>query len=185
MPTVSTTRTWVARDALVILSQASSISLAANTISGAFSAGTRFETVAKNVAITPPDSAWEQQSFLGEDSNGFQNQILDEKPVGLATFTGTLVLGEDETIENFMVSGSSAISGTHTRYQIGKNNDNEIAVAVIIRDKEIPNNEAAFAFDNAKVTKYGDVRISGPDSHWEQDITIICLPKDFYWEFKD
>ena len=137
MPTVSTTRTWVARDALVILSQASSISLAANTISGAFSAGTRFETVAKNVAITPPDSAWEQQSFLGEDSNGFQNQILDEKPVGLATFTGTLVLGEDETIENFMVSGSSAISGTHTRYQIGKNNDNEIAVAVIIRDKEI------------------------------------------------
>jgi len=180
----SPTKTWVAREGEVYLAKADEITYDGTTsLSGSFAnAGVAIHAACKNLTITPPETGWEKQDFQGEDINNFQNQLVDEKPVGMATFTGTLVLAENETIEDYMVSGTVSGPAGYTRYQIGKDNTNKLAVCVVLDNGT---NAVLFGFDNARVTKYGDVRIGSPDGHWEQDVTIVSLAKDFYYEFKD
>lgn len=180
------TQTWNARQGHLYLGLASDITIDNSaTLSGAFAtAGHALEAGVKNITVTPPETSWEKQDFLGINSNKFQNALLDEKPTGTATLTATLVLGEDELVSDY-ISGisSQAAPATYTRYQIG-NQRLSLSVCVTMIRSDIAN-EVSFVLDNAYATKWGDVRISGPDSHWEQDITLICLAKDFYWEFKN
>ena len=182
------TQTWVARDGLVQIGKYPAVKFTtATTLSGSFTAsGFGIAKAFKNITITPPETSWEKQDLLGKDSNTFQNQLLDEKPVGTATITGTLILGEDELVSDLLISGSATATGggTHSRYQIGNDltSQNEVTVVVSVFNST---NEVAFGIEDGKVTKFGDIRISGPDSHWEQDITILALAKNFYWEFKD
>jgi hypothetical protein len=180
------TQTWVARDGTLFLDRSSGITIGSGTsLSGAFLNAIVFEAAVKNVTVTPPETSWEKQDLLGEDTSSFQNQVLDEKPVGMATITGTLIVGEDETIEDHMVSGTVSSPGAYTRYQVGRNTTGaDLSICVEISSTGDAN-YVAFVLDNAKATKWGDVRISGPDSHWEQDFTIMCLAKDFYFEFLD
>ena len=180
--------TWVARNARMLIGDANVITFSnSTTLSGSFSSqGYQVEAALKTVTITPPETAWEKQDFLGKDSNSFQNQLLDEKPVGTATATGTMITGEDETIEDMMSGVNVSPPSGYTRRQIGVNNTSDAVLAVVISLQSVDgSNEISFAFDNAKFTKWGDVRISGPDSHFEQDFTIMCLAKDFYSEFKN
>ena len=181
------TKTWAARQAEIIIARAHQITIgAATNLSGAFSInGVKIEAGAKNVTITPPETGWDKQDFVGQDSNGFQNQLLDEKPVGTATFTGTFQLGEDEHIEDYMMSGTVTGIAGYTRYQIGKNNTNEVAICVTLTDVPNETDRKTCVLDNARVTKWGDVKESGPDAHFEQDCTIVCLARDFYYEVKD
>jgi len=103
----------------------------------------------------------------------------------MASMTATMVVGEDETIEDLVVSGAFSTSPAgYTRYQIGKSVDNTKNICVTLNSND-GTNMATYAFFSAQVTKWGDVRISGPDSHWEQDINVVCLAKNFYYEFKD
>lgn len=192
LTTRTPTKTWVAREGRVYLANAVNLTIASNkTLSGAFtesSGATSVEAACKNITVTPPETSWEKQDLLGKDSSGFQNQLLDEKPVGIATFTGTLLLADDEMVSDFVVSGVTIVTvgaKTYSRYQIGANNENEIAVCVALNEPATGAAMVTFLLDNARVTKWGDVRVSGPDSHFEQDITAICLAKNFYWEFKD
>jgi len=188
-----TTRTptglWEARNGSLYLSApASGVTFSnATTLSGSFaSVGFAVEAAVKNITITPPETAYEKQDLLGNDSNSFQNQLLDEKPVGMATLTATMVLAEDETIENIISGTFSSAPTGYSRYQLGSDNTSNgtVAACVTLLSKNTAN-QASFAFDNAKFTKLGDTRISGPDSHWEQDFTVVCLPKDYYYEFKN
>lgn len=184
----SPTQTWVARNGtLYIGAPASGITFDGNSsLSGSFATvGFDVSAAVKNITITPPETGWEKQDLMGKTSE-FQNQLLDEKPVGMATLTATLVLGEDETIEN-VISGTFATAPVgYSRYQYGSDNTSEgtVAACVTLLSPTL-GEEVSFAFDNGRFTKLGDTRISGPDSHWEQDFTVICLPKDFYLEFKD
>jgi hypothetical protein len=38
--------------------------------------------------------------------------------------------------------------------------------------------------DKAYITKLGDVKIAGPDGSFEVDFNAVCLPRNFYIEFK-
>ena len=187
----TSTQTWVARNGTLYIAPASAIVFSGTVaLSGSFAGhfGTDITSAVKNITVTPPETSWEKQDFIGKDGSAFQDQLLDEKPVGIATVTATLILGEDETIEDMLSGTATVITGGLTRYQYGtdKTSEGEVTACVTLDSSDTGNiNEISFAFDNAKFTKLGDTRISGPDSHWEQDITIICLPKDFYWEFKD
>lgn len=183
------TKTWVAREgSLYLASPASGVTFSnSNTLSGSFaSVGVAVESAVKNITVTPPETSWEKQDLNGKDTNQFQNQLLDEKPVGMATLQVTLILGEDETIEDIISGSFASAPAGYSRYQIGTNNtsDNQVAACVTLISNDTAN-EVSFAFDNAKITKLGDTRISGPDSHWEQDMTLVCLAKDYYYEFKD
>lgn len=184
------TKTWVAREGTVYLNKAANITISnTDTLSGIFADSTdavSIEAACKNITITPPETSWEKQDLLGKDSDNFQNQLLDEKPVGTATFQGTLLVGEDETIEDFVVSGTAGGGSPagYTRYQVGSGEAPEVAICVTLNSNDGVA-MVSFVLDNARVTKWGDVRISGPDSHWEQDVTVMCLAKDYYYEFKD
>ena len=180
------TQTWTASQGDLYIGRGVGF-VATATLSGAFAkVGSKVTAAVKNITVTPPETSWEKQDFMGRDSNKFQNQLLDEKPTGTATMTATLVLGEDETIEDYTVSGTATGIASYTRYQIGDegSEENKVDVCVSLLS-EAGTEYAAFAFSEAKLTKWGDVRISGPDSHWEQDIAVLCLAKNFYWEFKD
>ncbi len=175
-------RLSTARETIVYFSLASNVTMGTGSdLKTLFGTAHDVSALAKNVTITPPETAWELQSFLGQTS-AFQNQMLEEKPVGMATFTATLILDEDESLEPYLDTTGVAAGGTHTRYQIGNGQSPEVAILVNITDgTDVVN----FAYDDARITKYGDVRISGADSHWEQDVTAICLASDFFWEYKD
>ena len=181
------TKTWIAKEGLLQIGKYPAVIFTtAATLSGAFTAsGYEVSSAMKNITVTPPETNWEKQDLLGKTSNEFQNQLLDEKPVGTATITGTLILGEDEIVSDLLISGIAVAtaSATYSRYQIGnQSSDNRVTAVVTMWKGE---NAVSFGIEDGVVTKWGDVRISGPDSHWEQDITILSLAKNFYWEFKD
>jgi len=186
------TQTWVAKDGYMYIGNVSGVSFStATTLSGVFtdaSGSIAIEAAVKNITITPPETSWEKQDFCGTSSGGFQNQLLDEKPVGLATITATLILAEDEMFSDLLMSGTATGTG-YARYQLGKGtefaDESEATYAVVVTLIRDTAAQVSFAVDNAKITKFGDVKISGPDGHWEQELTLLCLTKDFYWEFKD
>lgn len=178
---------WHAVDGQVLFSLAADVTIATNSIlSTVFSTSTRAEAIFKNLTVTPPETAYDKQDLQGVDVNIFQTTVLDKKPVGMATFTGTALLGRDETLEAYIDSTKTAVTdatfGNSSRYQIGNAQVPEIAICIVM---ESGTDRMTFVLDNAYVTKWGDVRVGGPDTHWEQDITVVCLAKDFYWEYRD
>lgn len=186
--TRSPTGTWVARNATMYLDSAANVTFDTTTnLSGSFlTTGWDVSKAVKNVTITPPETSREKVDFIGKDTNAFQDQMLDEKPVGTATLTATMVLGQDETVEDLLSGVVTAVTGGFSRRQYGQDNTSTgLVAACVTLDDATQTNQVSFALDNAKFTKLGDTRISDAGSHWEQDITIMCLPKDFYYEFKD
>jgi len=148
--------------------------------------GSNVSALAKNITITPPETAHDLQSFLSVDTNDFQNQMLEEKPPGLATFTATMILDEDESLEPFLTSGATTVTGGYTRYQTGKSAGPDTDILVNISGSTAGSSGVVnLALIDSKITKFGDVKVSGPDGHWEQDVTATCLAKNFYWEYKD
>lgn len=142
----------------------------------------------KNITVSPPEGAVEIINALGETS-GFQNAYLDEKAYGLATCTGTLILDGDET-ELFKMMGGitgDTITGGYTRYQFGESTSGDARVTggAMLVNLDNGSQEVSVVLDNVKVTKYGDIKPTGVDGHWEVDFEMVCLPVDFYIEFKD
>jgi len=77
---------------------------------------------AKDVTITYPEGPVEKVDFMGEDSNSFQNQDLEEQSWGTAKITGTLVFSPvdtDASIAAYMSGSGTAITSGETRYQFG------------------------------------------------------------------
>lgn len=142
----------------------------------------------KNITVSTPEGGVEIISCLGESSN-FQNAYLDEKAFGLATCTGTLILDGDETELFKMMGGTSGttVTGGYTRYQFGSSTATKTRVKVggALINLDNGSEEVSIVFDNAYVTKFGDIKPTGADGHWEVDFEMVCLPKDFYIEFKD
>ena len=143
---------------------------------------TGVQALTKSVTITPPERSQDLQSFLGVDENDFQNQMLESKPPGLTTLTGSFVLDADESFESSLDITPTTVTGGYTRYQLGNAQERETDILVQISGSSGVIN---LALIDAQITKWGDIKVSGPDSHWEQDITAVCLAKNFYWEYKD
>ena len=181
--TLTPTKLGVGRETVVKFATGVTIATSA-PLDTLFDSGTghNVTALAKNVTIAPPETAHELQSFLGADTNSFQNQLLEEKPPGIATATATLILDENEVLEPYLDGTGSAITGGYTRYQLGNSQSAATDVLITISGSSGAVNMALI---DAEVTKWGDVRISGPDSHWEQDVQMTCLSKNFYWEYKN
>ena len=175
---------WQARNTTIKLALASDITIdTSDKLASFFSGADDITLVAKNVTVIEPEGDVDKIDLLGEDANGFQNAELEEKPYGLAQVTGTLVFDSVDRIEDFALGSGTTVATSYTRYRVGDGNRPDAAVLINLTDSS--GNEVAFAMDNAKFTRIGDIRISGADGHWEQDFKIVCLPRDFYGpEFK-
>jgi len=189
---IKTPSKFIATETIVKFDSSAVTVLTTDTLSSLFSADDQAESLFKNVTVTPPEGSIEKQDLLGVDSNGFQNALLDEKPYSLATFTGTALLTREGFFEDFMDAGSTSVStggNTYDRFQFGVMSDTSVGrptIAILVENLH-PYTGTATArwsalLNNAYITKLGDYRIGGPDTHWEVDVTAVCLPKDFYLE---
>lgn len=180
-------KVWRARETDIKIATASSITISTGAaLDTFFSGGTAIEGNLKNVTIVEPEGAVEKIDLLGETSN-FQNAELEQKPYSLATISGTLVMPGDEVLEAYFYGATgTAISTTHTRYQAGSSASGstrtECAILINLDDST---DEVSIVMDDALITKLGDRKISGADGHWEQDFEAVCLPSDYYVEFKN
>jgi len=184
---------WRAPHAEVKVDLASNVSIDSTAaLDTFFSSATSISAYMKNVTVMVPEGDVELVNFLGVTSN-FQNAELDQKPFGLAELSGTLVLGHDEILEGqtanthlFFGAGTSIDTAAYYRYQPGKvtNGDFDRPESGWLINITDGTDEVNMVFDNAIITKYGDVKIDGADGHWEFDVTVKAKPADFYMEWK-
>ena len=143
------------------------------------------QAFSKSLTVAVPEGAVEMVNFLGIDSSSFQNAELEEKPFDVGGISGTLVLNDTEVLETLFYGSGTAISTTYRRYQPGilsSSGRPDVAILVDIYDA-VSLKRVSVVLNNAKVTKLGDIKISGPDSHFEVEFNAVCLPRDFYIEF--
>lgn len=153
------------------------VTLASSTdIPGAFSAGTSFAGVIKDVTITEPEGDVEIVNFLGEDSGGYQNAKFEEKAFTEASIEGTLVVDSADVLES-IAFGSGNTAGSYTNYGVG--DGNRVTDGAILAHLDNGTNEYGAVLNNLRITKYGDITPTGTDGHWEMSFTAKCLPADF------
>ena len=187
---------WHAKDCQMKIVDASAVTIdTTNSLDTAFSNATSpsapavFSTYAKDVTITEPEGAVDKIDLIGVDANSFQNAVLDLKPYGLARLTCTMIIPGDEigdtdgvtTLEEYVYAKTAVTSG-YSRYQPKYSGRDAVAILVTLNDgTDVVN----FVLDNAYIIDLGDRRLSGADGHWEMELEAVCLPKDFYIEYKD
>lgn len=178
-----TYKIWHAKEAVVKIQLASATTITTSAaLDTFFSSGTAIAGVMKDISITEPMGDVDKLDLLGQDTNGFQNAELEEKPAGMVEVTGTLILPGDEGIEPFIYSVGSAINGTHTRYTAGYATRRKLALLLNLDDGT---DEVNYAGNNMLPTAR-DSKVTGADGHFETTITLKCLPRDWYGpEFKD
>lgn len=171
---------WRAREASVKIDHASDVTITdLAALDSFFSSAVVLEGSLKEFTITPPEPSVEQIDLVGEDANGFQNADKDKKPLGMATLAGKLIVRGDEDIEPFLYSSSTAVAGTHTRYQ-----PKDYVEISILANFDDGTYERSVVLDNADVTKLGDLSMTA-DGYWERDFEVTCLARDFHEEVKD
>jgi len=138
----------------------------------------------EEISVTFPEGPVEKVDYIGEDTNGFQNQSLEEQSWNGAkasiTFTYSPV-DTDLTPTALMASGSgTAITSGEKRYQYGS------SAAANLRSQKAIGFEYTdgtkiidVAFNNAYCT-IKDVALSG--NRYRVVVEVLCLPKDFYEE---
>ena len=176
----------------VKIALASAITITGSAALNTFFTGTTGNTnmvqaFSKTLTIAVPEGAVDKVDFLGVDTNSFQYAELEDKPFDVGGISGTLVLNDDEVLETFFYGTGTAVSTTHMRYQAGilsASGRPDIAILVDIYDP-VSSKEVECVITNARITKLGDIKISGPDSHFEVEFNAVCLPRDFYLEVKN
>lgn len=158
------------------------------TVISAISAGTAFSGILKDVSVTPPEGSVEVTNFLGEDTNGFQNAMFEEKAFTGAAIKGTMVMDSVETIEPlFGGAGTQVATNSYTRYQYGTSASGKTRVTVGAIGLALDNGTKVVGvlLNNVYMTKLGDIKMTGTDGHWERDFEGMCLAKDYYEDFKN
>jgi len=188
---------WHAKDCQIKVVDADAVTIDSTaSLDTAFSNATNpsapaiISTYAKDVTITEPEGAIDKIDLIGVDSNSFQNAVLDLKPYGLARLTCTMIIPGDEigdtdgvtTLEEYVYTKDPNSPSGYSRYQPKYSGRETVAILVTLNDGvDVVN----FVLDNAYIIDLGDRRLSGADGHWEMELEAVCLPKDFYIEYKD
>jgi hypothetical protein len=159
-----------------------------STLAAQMTAGTgvAFTSILKDVTIVPPEGAVEKVDFLGETS-GFQNAMFEEKAYAAASISGTMVIDSAETLELLFGGAGTAVTGGFTRFQYGTSTAGatRIKVGAVFVGLDNGTNSMNILMNNIMVTKLGDIKPTGTDGHWERGFEAMCLPADYYEEFKD
>jgi hypothetical protein len=177
-------KVWKAREASVKILPAASVTISGTGTSLAtyFTSGSSIDADMKGVEITEPELSVEKIDLLGNDTNGFQNADVEEKPAGMAKLTGTLVLrGDESAIELNSYESGTSVASTYTRYQVSNGTRKKIAVLVTLDDGT---DGVYVALADAFITTK-DVKLTGADGHFERSVEITTLPKNYYLEFKN
>jgi len=184
---------WRAPHTSVIIDDAASVTISGSAaLDTFFTSSTSIEGFMTDVSVVVPEGEVEKIDALGVTSS-FPNAYLDQQVFGLAELSGTLIVQGDEmlvgqTTSQLFFGAGTAVAGTHTRYQAGSVDASgdfiRPTVAILVRLDD-GTDEVNIVLDNAYISKYGEVKLDGADGHWEVEVTIKCLPTDFYMEWKN
>lgn len=174
---------FYAKNGTFKMDAAASISISATTVlDTAFASATAVTGIFKDLTAEATNAEVDIINLCGTTGD-YQNAAMDEKPPGLVTISGTLVVPGDEVATTEALGSGTAAGGTHTTYRIGKASLTKIAFLVNIDNSS---EEVNWAGTNMIVTKFGSPKLSGADGHYEMDFEAKCLPTDFYGpQFKD
>lgn len=163
----------------------------------------------KNLDITPPMSEVELINLWGSDvldtlgagvstTGTFQVQATDEKSWTLAKASFTVVFSHDELgvttagannhFEYLFHGAGIDITDTpaFTRFTYG---DQVTSTRILVGNIGfVFNNGSGIAnvnMANVTVTKMGGIKPTGADGHFEQEVEVVCLAKDFSHEKED
>jgi len=198
---------WRAPHAEVKIDLASNVTIAGTAALDTFfgSTATLISAYMKNISVVVPEGDVEQVNFLGVTS-GFQNSNIDQKPFAMGEVSGTLVMKRPVAADTYTellietpASGNPthlffgagtdipSASPTHRRYQAGSitSGDFDRPESAWLINVTDGTEEINIVLDNAFVTKFGEVKIDGPDGHWELDVNVKSQTKDFYMEWKN
>lgn len=164
----------------------------------------------KNLTITPPSSDVELINLWGEDTldtlgsnvpttGTFQHQAMEEKSWTLAKVTFTALLSHDELGNTTPSTGDSIETLFHgatpiditdtpafTRYVYGDSTTSpRITIGTFIFVWNNGSGIKNYVMNKVIVTKMGDIKPTGADGYWEQDIEAVCLAKDASPEVED
>ena len=169
---------FYARESVIKMNLASAVTInTASTLINSFSASTSMEGVFKDFTIKEAKRGVDVVNLQGSDSDGFQNQEIEEKPSELIEVTGTLILPPDEKVETYLYDAGTTIATNWTRYRSGLT-ARKLAVCFEAVDST-NSKDVSFAGTNMYPTAK-DVKVTGPDGHWECSLTLNCLARDFY-----
>ncbi len=163
----------------------------------------------KNVIVTPPSNELDKTDLWGEDSldtlgsnvsatGTFQIQAIERKSISLGRVRFTLVLSHDEagsTTPNaesleVLFHGASQIdivdNPAFTRSVYG---DSTASPPISVGNLGfVFNNGAGIVnvnMNRVEVSPTADIRPTGADGHWEQEMEAVCLAQDFVIERQD
>jgi len=174
-------KVWKAKETTLKIDASSAITITTSAAIDTEFTGSAITCNAKNITVTEPEGDVDKIDLLGSDTDGFQCAELDERPFGMAVLSGTLVLDSDEVLIGYEDTATT-VDTNWSRYRIGDGGRVDVSALVNLTAST---GEINLVLDNGTLTRVGDIRISGPDGHWEQDFNIKCLPEDFYLEIKD
>jgi len=159
-------------------------------ISGTTNTYENLQAYAKNITVAIPAGACEKVDLLGVDSSGFQNAELEDKPFENGGISGTLVLHDVAVLESFYYGDGTSATDTGVTgktYRPGiltSSGRKDSAILMTLNNglSTTSNKKINVLLNNARITKLGDVKISGPDGHFEVEFEATCLPRDFYFQ---
>lgn len=175
---------WKAREGVIKIADTSTVTITnAAALDTFFGSGSAMEADMKGIEITEPETTVDKIDLLGQDTNSFQNADFEEKPAGVASITGTMVLRGDESGLDQWSYDAASIAGPagFTRLQIGSGTGNQASLLVNLDDGT---DEVNLVLDNAFITTR-DKKLTGSDGHWEVSFSATCLARDYFVEFKD
>lgn len=174
---------WEAREAVLKIDNAKDVTITTAAVLDSFwDSGETITAYARNVTLALPEQSLEKIDLLGVNASSFQNAARDLKPLGMAVFSGIMILPNATTqvLEKYYFPTTATVATNYTRYTLAAA---ATTVAVLINFAEGTATEISAAMDNAIVTRYGDMRITS-DGVPEIDFEITSLPEDVYFELK-
>jgi hypothetical protein len=149
---------------------------------------TNIASYGKNLEVTGAEGSFSNVVLFGQDSQGVQNQEVEETARSMREVTLTLVFkgatpsgygGYTGTVAYISGAGTSATSQTWTQAR-GDSTTTEKAVMMIVRNTSL--GQLNICFNNVYFKTIGSLRIAA-DGHLEQEISFTCKAGDYKDEY--
>jgi hypothetical protein len=163
-----------ARDIDIKIRAASSLTFAnVAALRTAFN-GAQVVATAKSLDLDEGEHSFDQQDYLGEDSNGYQNQAKIRKPKGKPTLTFTADVDDMKAIIQLLKDTNTSLTTGENLYADGNAARRTVDVLV---DFNNGSESWLYVLKAAEQTK-PMIKVTGVDGEVEHEFELSCLARD-------
>ena len=152
------------------------------------SSTTNISSRGKNLEVTGAEGTFNNVVLFGEDTDGVQNQDVEETARSMRDVTLTLVFqdvtpsgyaGATATVTYTSGAGTSSTAQTFSQAR-GDNSSTQKAVLITVRNSDL--GQLNLCFNNTYFRNIGNLRLAA-DGHLEQEISFQCEAGDYKEEW--